>query len=139
LCPLYAHSLTLGLAASGLVSPPGGVEPAIALTIAYVGLANLTGRLRRGVAVAFAFGLIHGSGFAGALAESPHDTQIGGSGWLFELAAFKLGIEAFQLALVLALLPMIRFALRQPRSASAFRAASAAILCAGIGWFVNRI
>jgi hypothetical protein len=135
-----AHSLTLGLAASGLVSPPGDwVEPAIALTIAYVGLANLMGKLRHGATVAFAFGLIHGFGFAGALAESLEGARIVGSGWLFELAAFNLGIEAFQLALVLALLPAIRFASRQPWSATAFRATSVAILCAGIGWFVNRV
>jgi hypothetical protein len=135
-----AHSLTLGMAASGLVSPPGEwVEPAIALTIAYVGLANLMGRLRHGAAVAFAFGLIHGLGFAGALAESLQDTQIGGSGWLFELAAFNLGIEAFQLALVLLLVPVIRLGARLSWFAMARQTASFGVLAAGVGWFFARI
>jgi hypothetical protein len=64
-----AHSLTLGLAAAGLVTPPGSlIEPLIALTIAYVGLANLRFRAHaHGMPIAFCFGLIHGFGFAGAL------------------------------------------------------------------------
>jgi hypothetical protein len=135
-----AHSLTLGLAASGLVRPPGEwVEPAIALTIAYVGLANLTGRLHHGASVAFAFGLIHGLGFAGALAQSLQAAQTGGSGWLLELAAFNLGIEAFQLALVLLLVPLMRLGARLSWSLVARQAASLGVLAAGLGWFIVRL
>ncbi len=130
-----AHSLTLGLAAFGLVSLPGAwVEPAIALTIAYVGLSNLLGKDRHGVALAFAFGLVHGFGFAGALAESLKSTPVGDS-WLLDLAAFNLGIEAFQLALILALLPFIRKAARLSWSGPARTAASLIVLGAGLGWF----
>lgn len=90
-----AHSLILGLAASGFITPPGDwVEPAIALTITYVGLSNLLGYNRHGTSLAFAFGLVHGFGFAGALAETMGNIQTGG-GWLVNLAAFNLGIEVF--------------------------------------------
>lgn len=135
-----AHSLTLGLAAGGLVTPPGDwVEPAIALTIAYVGLANLLGRLRHGAEVAFAFGLIHGFGFAGALADSLQGSLGGGPGWLLDLAAFNLGIEAFQLALVLLLLPVLHLGARLSWSGLARQAASLGVLGAGLGWFFSRV
>lgn len=134
-----AHSLTLGLAAGGLVSLPGTwVEPAIALTIVYVGLANLLGKDRHGAALTFAFGLVHGFGFAGALAESL-GSALGGGSWLLDLAAFNLGIEAFQLALILVLLPLIRAATQFSWSAAARSAASLAVTGAGLGWFFARI
>ena len=135
-----AHSLTLGLAASGLVAAPGRwVEPAIALTIAYVGLTNLLGWSRHGAPIAFAFGLVHGFGFAGALAESLDGAQIGGSAWLLDLAAFNLGIEIFQLGLILVVGPLLRWAARQSWSGTAQQATNAAILCAGLGWLAARL
>ena len=63
-----AHSVTLSLAALDIVSPPASiVEPAIALSIVYVGIDNLMVRDGRDMRawIAFAFGLIHGFGFAG--------------------------------------------------------------------------
>jgi hypothetical protein len=135
-----AHSLTLGLAAIGLVSLPGAwVEPAIALTIAYVGLSNLLGYSRHNAGLAFAFGLVHGFGFAGALAESMGSQRVGGGGWLLDLAAFNIGIEAFQLALVVAFLPLLRLATRQAWSGAALNATSFAVMSAGLGWFFSRI
>ena len=91
-----AHSLTLALAANGWVRLPGAwVEAAIALTIAYIGLMNLLGRNRHGAQLAFGFGRVHGFGFAGALAESMGSQRTHGHDWLVNLAAFNLGIEAF--------------------------------------------
>jgi len=134
-----AHSLTLGLAACGLVTPPGDwVEPAIALTIAYVGLSNLLGFSRHGASLALAFGLVHGLGFAGALAETMGSIRMG-DGWLVNLAAFNLGIEAFQLGLILALLPLLRMTAGFAWSAAARNAASLAVMGAGMGWFFSRI
>jgi hypothetical protein len=134
-----AHSLTLGLAASGLVAAPGAwVEPAIALTIAYVGLANLLGYHRHGAALAFAFGLVHGFGFAGALAASMGSLNTGGA-WLLNLAAFNLGIEAFQLGLILLLVPLLRLSLRFAWYTTARNAASLGVMGAGIGWFLSRV
>ncbi len=103
-----AHSLTLGLAAGGIVVLPGlWVEAAIGLSIVYVGIANLRGELRHGAVIAFAFGLVHGLGFAGALAASLAGSQIGGSDWLLDLALFNLGVEAGQFAFVLLVLLLV--------------------------------
>lgn len=134
-----AHSLTLALAAGGVLSPPGAwVEPAIALTIAYVGLSNLLGGHRHGAVLAFIFGLIHGLGFAGALAESLGGTP-SGSNWLLSLAAFNVGIEVFQLALVVAIVPILRRAAHLSWSATAHKVASIAVVAAGLAWFVARV
>ena len=67
-----AHSITLSLAALNLVTPPARIiEPAIALSIVYVGADNLMVRDGRDVRawIAFAFGFIHGFGFANVLRE----------------------------------------------------------------------
>ena len=136
-----SHSLTLALAASGLVTPPGAlVEPAIALTIAYVGLCNLYFRGRgHGLPLAFGFGLVHGFGFAGALAETlgAHGAQ--GYGWLWGLAAFNLGIESFQVLLLCAVVPLARWASRRSFAPFARRGAAHGVLWAGLTWFALRV
>ncbi len=136
-----AHSLTLGLAAAGLVAPPGAVvEPAIALSIAYVGLCNV--RQRRGdhgMVLAFAFGLIHGFGFAGALAKTLGAQAFGGHDWLWSLLAFNLGIESFQVALLCVLVPGMVWAARRSWAARARRGASHAVLWSGLAWFAMRV
>ena len=135
-----AHSLTLGLAASGLVMLPGAwVEAAIALTIAYVGLMNLLGRTRHSTLLAFAFGLVHGFGFAGALAASMGSLRTQGHDWLLNLAAFNLGIEAFQLVLVMLLVPMLGWITRHAWSDKVFNTLSFFVMSAGLGWFFSRI
>lgn len=134
-----AHSLTLALAAGGAVSPPGAwVEPAIAVTIAYVGLANLTGRLAHGTAVAFGFGLVHGLGFAGTLAAHPALETGAGWGWLGSLAAFNLGIEAFQLGLILLLWPLWHVVRRLEWTGPTRRVTSLGVLGFGLGWLYLR-
>ena len=135
-----AHSLTLGLAASGQVAPPGDwVEAAIALTIAYVGLMNLLGHNRHSTLLAFAFGLVHGFGFAGALAASLGNLRTQGDAWLLNLAAFNLGIEAFQLLLVILLVPALSWIARQTRPSRVFNTLSFIVMSAGLGWFFSRI
>jgi len=136
-----AHSLTLGLAAAGLITPPGSlVEPAIALSIAYVGLCNVYHRQRaHGVMLAFGFGLIHGFGFAGALAETLGPHALDGHGWLLSLAAFNLGIESFQLALLCAVVPLLRQGARLSWAPLARRGAAHGVLWAGLGWFALRV
>ncbi len=135
-----AHSLTLGLAASGLVRLPGAwVESAIALTIAYVGLMNLLGRNRHSTLLAFAFGLVHGFGFAGALAASMGSLRTQSSGWLTNLLAFNLGIEAFQLVLVMVMVPVLGWIARQRWSDAVLKTFSFIVLVAGLGWFFSRI
>jgi hypothetical protein len=135
-----AHSLTLALAANGWVTPPGElIEPAIALTIVYVGFVSLVWRSsRHSVALAFGFGLIHGFGFAGALAESLGTGAKLEGAWLVSLASFNLGIEAFQLLVVCTLVPLMAFAARRAWSGAVARIASMCVLTAGLGWFVAR-
>ena len=67
-----AHSMTLGLSLYGVVSMPSKVvEPLIAVSIAYVAVENIfVSKLKAWrVALVFAFGLLHGMGFAGALKD----------------------------------------------------------------------
>lgn len=135
-----AHSFTLYLAASGqLMAPPAIVEPAIALTVAWVGALALRGRgNNHGPVLAFAFGLVHGLGFAGALAESLGE----GDASLVPLLAFNLGIEASQIVLVAAVL--IAAALVQRSRLARFArpmqdAASLVVLGSGLAWFFARI
>ncbi len=136
-----AHSVTLALAANGWVTPPGAlIEPAVALTIAYVGFVGLIWqRSRHSVTLAFGFGLIHGFGFAGALAESLGEETARNGAWLVNLASFNLGIEAFQLLLVCTLVPLTTLAARYAWSGSAARFGSLGVLAAGVGWFVARV
>jgi hypothetical protein len=107
-----AHSLTLSLAVTGVVSLPSRlVESAIALTVLLGAANNLfpVVRERRWV-VAFAFGLIHGLGFASVL------TDLGLQTWNLALAlvGFNMGVEVGQLAIVLALI-LIAYPLRGTR------------------------
>ena len=96
-----AHSLTLTLATLHLVTiPPRVVEPAIALTIAFVGVENLlTTKVHPWrVAVAFLFGLVHGLGFASGLMEIGLPTGQLAAG----LIAFNVGVEGGHLTVLLA-------------------------------------
>lgn len=94
-----AHSATLALAMSGAVSLPSRpVEVLIAISIAYVAIENLcTSELKPWRPfVVFAFGLLHGLGFAGVLAELGAP-----AGRLFEsVLAFNVGVEAGQLTVI---------------------------------------
>lgn len=106
-----AHSITLIAAALGVVALPAWiVEPAIASTIAYVGVENyfLRSAARRWM-LTFALGLVHGFGFASILAE----TGLPREGRVLSLLAFNIGVEAGQLAVVLLVVPALGV-LRRP-------------------------
>ncbi|WP_246010510.1 HupE/UreJ family protein [Hymenobacter perfusus] len=95
-----AHSITLGLAMYGVVSPPASlVEPLIALSILFVAIENIVvARLNPWrIVVVFGFGLLHGLGFAGAL------TGLGlpQSMFLESLVAFNVGVELGQVSVIL--------------------------------------
>jgi hypothetical protein len=96
-----AHSITLGLAATGLVRvPTRAVEAVIALSVVLVAREALGDRptwtRTKPYVVAFLFGLVHGLGFAAALGERglPRDGRV--SALLF----FNVGVELGQLAVV---------------------------------------
>jgi hypothetical protein len=100
-----AHSITLGLAAFDVVTLPSRiVESVIALSVVLAALNNIVCVVEhRRWLVAFAFGLIHGFGFASVLA----DLQLQGLGRAVALAGFNLGVEAGQLAIVAVALPFL--------------------------------
>src|SRR5262245_8119571 len=135
-----AHSLTLLGAATGLVRLPSLlVEASIAASIVAVAVANL---LQRGGAAhrwpwAFGFGLVHGFGFAGVLA----DLDIGSahSPGLAPLLSFNLGVEIGQLAFALAIVPLLRFAASRPRGARVAPAVSLAVGLLGCWWLGERL
>ena len=104
-----AHSITLSLATLGVVSLPSRwVEATIAASVVIAALNNVFPifRARRWM-MAFAFGLIHGFGFASVLRDLglPQDALV------LALVGFNLGVEAGQLAIVAVFLP-VAFALR---------------------------
>ncbi len=135
-----AHSLTLILAAGHWVTPPGAwVEPAIAFTVAYVGFIAWRRRAAgHGAVLAFSFGLIHGFGFAGALAQTLGDAAQG-PGWLLKLLSFNLGIEALQVAIVVVALAIASQLRGAALRSAAHSAASLAVLACGLGWLAIRL
>lgn len=99
-----AHSITLSLAALEVVSLPSRfVESAIAASVVVAALSNLRGTLesRRWV-MAFAFGLLHGFGFASVLA----DLGLPQGALVLALVGFNVGVELGQLAIVAVFLPV---------------------------------
>jgi hydrogenase/urease accessory protein HupE len=135
-----AHSVTLSLAALNILSPPASlIEPAIALSIVYVGADNLLAQGGRDVRawIAFAFGFIHGFGFANVLREMELPRQA--LGW--SLFAFNFGVEIGQLVVVIAVASA--FAALRSKSEWAGRqlvlAGSIVVMIAGAYWFVQRV
>ncbi len=136
-----AHSITLTLAALNLYSPSTRiVEPAIALSIIYVGIDNLLvkpGSRDTRVWIALTFGLIHGFGFASVLREM--DLPRRALGW--SLFSFNLGVEIGQVCIVLivaSLLAWIAARSTALRMRVAY-AGSVVVAVAGIVWFVQRV
>lgn len=154
-----AHSVTFILAALGVVSVPAAVvEPVIALSIAVVAVWYLwrvwrersnplaeAAADKRGfgttdaarLTVVFLFGLLHGVGFAGALGiDEPFSWQLLGS-----LLVFNVGIEAVQVAIILAVFPLLLLLRRRaPRTGLVVGIAVAAgVAGMGLVWFVERL
>jgi hydrogenase/urease accessory protein HupE len=135
-----AHSLTLTLAVLNVVTPPPSViEPAIALSIVYVGVDNLLVRKGRDVRpwIALAFGLVHGFGFANVLREM--DLPARALGW--SLFSFNIGVEIGQLLVVAAAARALAAVRRWSADASRRLAVagSVAVIAAGAFWFVERV
>ena len=138
-----AHSISLALVvAGGVQAPPSIVEPLIAASIAWVGVENLlAARGERGGSrwwIVFVFGLVHGFGFAGALAElgvgsSARDVAVA-------LLSFNGGVEAGQIAAAAAMLPVV-WAIRSRPSwqARLLPVCSMTIVIAGAYWLIERV
>ena len=132
-----AHSMTLSLAAFDVIRLPARLtESVIAASIIVAALNNVFPRVTEGRwRIAFAFGLLHGFGFASVLAEMglPKGAR------LVSLVAFNLGVEGGQLAVVLAVMPLAYLL----RSTAFYRRGvmpwgSSAIAGLAMVWFVQR-
>ena len=141
-----AHSITLALATLGFVNLPSSpVEAAIALSIVFLaaeilwrqrGQDSLT--FRRPWLVAFAFGLLHGLGFAGALSEiglPPSEVPIA-------LVFFNIGVELGQLLFIAVILMVSGLSSRLIRRQS-FTPVARMVTVYSIGtvatyWFIER-
>lgn len=143
-----AHSVTLTAAALGWVSPTSWVvESAIAASIAWVALENIAHARRPGPGEAeplalrlrwvltFAFGLVHGFGFAGVLGELglPAEHR------LPALAAFNVGVEVGQVVILATVWPLLARAQRTDwYRPAAVRFASVGVLVVALYWFTDR-
>jgi len=137
-----AHTITLGMVAAGIFAPPASiVEPLIAATIAFVAVENLLFKdmTRWRPAVVFAFGLVHGMGFAGFFGSLGLPQ---GQFWS-ALFGFNIGVEIGQLS-VIALAALLLWPVRRLISEGAYRHVIIWPSCAMIGaigafWTFERI
>jgi len=133
-----AHSITLTLAALGVVAVPiRVVEAGIAASVILAALNNIYPLVQGNRwAVAFGFGLLHGFGFAAVLAgpDLPRGALVS------SLLGFNLGVESGQLVIVLAFLPLA-YALRRSWVYQRFSTGVGSELIALIGtvWLVERV
>ncbi len=133
-----AHSITLALAVLGYVSvPERPVEILIAASIAWIGIENLLVKelKPRRLVIVFAFGLLHGLGFAGVLSEKL--AGIPGDRLVRPLVWFNVGVELAQVTVLVAaflLLWPVRKWTRQVRVVG-----SILVALAGLGWVVERV
>jgi hydrogenase/urease accessory protein HupE len=135
-----AHSITLGLSMYGVVTAsPRIVEPMIALSIAYVAIENIfLSELKSWrVALVFAFGLLHGMGFAGALKE----LGLPRSEFVTALLTFNAGVEAGQLTVIAVAFILVGWycANRTWYRARIVVPASALIACTAFYWTLQRL
>ena len=134
-----AHSGTLIAASLGWISAPGRlVESVIAMSIIFVAVENIIlPESGHRLLIAFAFGLVHGLGFASMLAALlPPD------GVIVPLLAFNLGVELGQLGVVAVVLPVLHALVRlvdAPAYRTWFLPASSVILgLLGLLWLFER-
>nr|WP_070960730.1 HupE/UreJ family protein [Hyphomonas sp. Mor2] len=137
-----AHTATLALVASGVLSPPASiVEPLIAATIAFVAIENIVFKemTRWRPLVVFGFGLIHGMGFAGFFGSLGLPE---GQFWS-ALIGFNVGVEIGQLSVVLAAF-LLCLPIRRLVTEATFRHAvawpvSGLIGAVGLFWTFERV
>ncbi len=133
-----SHSITLTLAALGLIGLPSRiVESGIALSVLLAALNNVFPVVSRRVwLLAFAFGFVHGLGFASVLADLglPRDALA------LALASFNIGVEIGQLSIVLVLVPII-YMLRKRRFyvPVVLVGASCVIAAVASAWLISRV
>jgi len=148
-----AHSVTLALAATGLVvAPTRVIEPLIALSIAAVAIENVVtkpkstdvGQTRKNstrqdavrAAIVFAFGLVHGLGFASAFGEM----ELPRSVLVPALVGFNVGVEVGQLLVLCGAFVLIGWAAKKNwYRRGVVVPGSVAIASVGLYWAVTRV
>jgi hydrogenase/urease accessory protein HupE len=136
-----AHSITIALTTFGILKLPVQIiESGIALSIVLVALENIWRRfnapkLERGRwLVVFAFGLLHGMGFAGILQE----LQVPSSNLPQAILGFNIGVELGQLAVVIPAFLLLTWFKKIRWNIPVQYAASAVAILAGGYWFIER-
>jgi hypothetical protein len=132
-----AHSITLSLAVLGFIALPSRlIESTIAASVVVAALNNLYPLIEKRLwLVAFVFGLVHGLGFANVLT----DLALPKPALAVSLVSFNLGVEAGQLAIVAAFLPLAYLSRRSwlyPRVV--LEAGSLSIVAVASVWLVER-
>lgn len=132
-----AHTITLTLGGLGIIElSPSLVEPIIALSIALAALHNLRPVFfNREWLIAFGFGLFHGFGFAGLLADLGLDR----TNRAISLLGFNLGIELGQVVIILLVFPSLFLLRRTVFYLRAMQAGSVVLIGIALGWFVDRV
>jgi hydrogenase/urease accessory protein HupE len=140
-CFTIAHSITLAVATFDLMHVTSRiVEPLIAVTIVYVGVENVWkhGDPHGRWLLTFAFGLIHGFGFASVLREMGIGASAGGV--TMPLFAFNLGVELGQIVVAAIALPIIwRLRKKEFFMHYGVPACSVLVALAGAYWFFQRV
>lgn len=133
-----AHSMTLFLAGTGLFRPdPVFIESGIALSIAVVAFLNFIGSYRHvDVKIVFAFGLLHGFGFADVLHIAGIEET---KAFVTALLGFNLGVEVGQLAVILVYLPVLYIVSRATWRDYGIRWIALGTFFVAIYWFFERI
>lgn len=132
-----AHSITLALGGLGVIELPSRlVETIIAISIAAAALHNLRPVfVNKEWLLAFGFGLFHGFGFAGLLADLGLDR----SRRVTSLLGFNVGVELGQAAIILMVFPML-FIVRRTRWYLPFlRVGSVLLAFVALAWATERI
>lgn len=133
-----AHTITLALAILGVFSLPDSfVEPIIALSIAVIGIENVIFKdpPRWRWIIVFAFGLIHGMGFAGVL----HELGLPEGRLWSSLLSFNVGVELGQIAVIALACGITTLILNKPwYRQRVVIPASIAISLVGLFWFIER-
>jgi len=132
-----SHSLTLALSSVGIVHlPPLLVESLIAVSIVYIGLENVLrptihGRWK----LTFAFGLVHGLGFASALTELTAGSQLG---LITPLLFFNSGVEIGQIAVASLAAPLL-WSFRNRFERKVTSSCGIIVTIAGLYWLTQRV
>ena len=134
-----AHSVTLALAALEVVSiRPEIIEPIIALSILWAAVESVLDRhsQKRAYVATFLLGLVHGFGFSYVLRDNvglPTDALVPA------LLSFNVGVEIGQIAIVLVLYPLRRYAREKPWERRMVLGVAATIGGIAMWWFIERV